>query len=88
MSLDDKVFGGVSVSPATEYIVSWIGVVLSLFVAVYAWFIPADGLETRSGKWILSLIGLVMFAVSAYGNRYFRKRMRDGGPTRKPPSRR
>lgn len=86
MPLDDRVFGGGSMSPSTKYIVSWVGVVLSLSVAVYAWFIPADDLQAPSGKWIISLIGVAMFAVALSGNRYFRKRMRDEGPTRKPPA--
>jgi hypothetical protein len=80
----DKAFGGSGIPPLTKYIVSWVGVVLSLTLAVYAWFIPADDLDIPSGRWLLSLVGVAMFAVALWGNRYFRERMREEGPTDQP----
>ena len=71
----------------TKYIVSWVGVVLSLSLAVYAWFIPADDLDIPSGRWLLSLVGVAMFAFALWGNRYFRERMREKGPTDQPAAR-
>jgi type IV secretory pathway TrbL component len=83
----DEAFGGSRMPSSTKYIVSWVGVALSLFVAMYAWFIPADDLDIPSGRWLLSLVGVAMFAFALWGNRYFRRRMREEGQAEKPSPR-
>jgi len=76
MTLGDRIFGGSSISPSAKYIASGIGAAVSLFVAVFAWFIPAEDLEAPAGKWVISFIGLAMFAFAIYASRHFRKQLR------------
>ncbi|WNV73720.1 hypothetical protein [Geodermatophilus sp. DSM 44513] len=79
MTLGDEVFGGGSIPPSTKYVVTWIGMGLSVLVAVCAWFVPAEDLAVPAGRWLISLLGLVLFTFALCGNRYFRRRMDDEG---------
>ena len=79
MTAGDKIFGGPDIPASRKYAVSWVGMALSLGVAIYALLIPSEQMDAPWGKWLLSALGVLLFAVALWGNRYFRKKMRGEG---------
>ena len=83
MTLADKVFGGRSpfsggeYPPERRYLATWAAMGMSVFVAGSGWLLPEEEWEHPSGPWVLTLLGLALFLLSLWGNRYLRRRIRE-----------
>ena len=53
-------------------------------MAVYELSVPAADVEVPAGRWVISVMGVALFAFALWGNRHSRARMTGGGQTREP----